>query len=338
LVRHLQAQLTEMRRDSSWDDDEIETRVFFQPEEHEVYEAVRPITAQPMPTPPVRTPRGTQPTPTMSLLAEDAFSIPSLANILEPEPPAQTIAMRRQRRSITPIQLCIASACALLGITIGGLIAFTGHSSVVAHAAPVAKPAPAIVVAPIAPAPQPVVAPVAPAAPVLIALHVDSTPAGASVMLVGEGGATTVLGTTPLDSNVDPGRDYDLLIKLDGKSPRLEHVAAASSHRISVAFEEPSPPVVHHHHAVAAAAPAIATPVWPTAAPAKGSLRITAKPPCSIAIDGKATGMITPQAAIQLAPGHHSVTLTNAEQGISLTKDVTIEADHPASLIQNFLD
>jgi hypothetical protein len=336
-----------MRRDSSWDDDEIETRVFFQPEEHDVYDNVRPVTAQPMPMPPTRTPRGTQPTPTMALLADDAFSIPSLANILEPEPPAQTIGVRRQRRSITAMQLVLASACALLGITIGGLIAFTGHSSVVANAAPVATPAPAIVVAPIAttpvpaPTPAPVVAPPPPPAPVLIALHVDSSPAGATVSLVGEGGATMVLGTTPLDSNVDPGRDYDLLIKLDGKAPRLEHVAAASSHRVNVAFDEPAQaaqPVAHHHHATVAAAPAIVTPTWPTAAPAKGSLRITAKPPCSIAIDGKPTGMVTPQAAIQLAPGHHSVTLTNAEQGISLTKDVTIDADHPASLIQNFLD
>ncbi len=326
-----------MRRDSSWDDDEIETRVFFQPEEHDVYDSVRAVTANPMPTPPERTPRGTQPRPTMSLLAEDAFSIPSLANILEPDPPAQTVAMRRQHR-VTPIQLGIASACALLGITIGGLIAFTGHSTVVAHASPVAAPAPAIVVAPITPAPVPAPKP-APvvAQPVLIALHVDSTPAAATVMLVGEGGATTVLGTTPLDSNVDPGRDYDLLIKLDGKAPRLEHVAAASSHRVSVAFDEPAPAPAHHHHAAAAVA-SIVTPTWPAAAPAKGSLRFTAKPPCSIAIDGKPTGMLTPQAAIQLAPGHHSVTLTNAEQGISLTKDVTIDVDHPTSLIQNFLD
>ncbi|HEX4450598.1 MAG TPA: hypothetical protein VH143_07000 [Kofleriaceae bacterium] len=316
-----------MRRDSSWDDDEIETRVFFQPEAHEVYDTVRPVTTRPMPAPPERTPRGTQPTPTMSLLAEDAFSIPSLANILEPDPPAPTVGMRRQRR-ITPIQLGVAAAFALLGITIGGLIAFTGHSppagTVVVHAR-----APSIVVAPIAPTPAPVVAP-----PVLIALHVDSTPAGATVMLVGEGGATTVLGTTPLDSNVDPSRDYDLLIKLDGKAPQLEHVAAASSHRISVAFDAPAP--AHHHHAAAAAS--IVTPTWSAAIPAKGSLRIAAKPPCSIAIDGKPTGMLTPQAAIQLAPGHHSVTLTNAEQGISLTKDVTIEVDHPTSLIQNFLN
>jgi hypothetical protein len=327
-----------MRRDSSWDDDELETRVFFQPEEHDVYASVRPVTANSLPTPPERTPRGTQPTPTMSLLAEDAFSIPSLANILEPELPAYTIGVRRRHR-VTPIQLVIASACALLGITIGGLIAFTGHSSVVAHAAPVVAPAPSIVVAPItpapAPAPKPAAAPVV-VQPVLIALHVDSTPTGATVMLVGEGGATTVLGATPLDSNVDPGRDYDLLIKLDGKAPRLEHVAAASSHRVSVVFDEPAPAPTHHHHAAATAS--IVTPTWPAALPAKGSLRITAKPPCSIAIDGKPTGMLTPQAAIQLAPGHHSVTLTNAEQGISLTKDVTIEVDHPTSLIQNFLD
>ena len=231
----------------------------------------------------------------------------------------------------------------VLGITIGGMIAFTGHTHV-APAAPLSTHRPSatpIVAAP----PEPAVAPIAPAMPVLVTLHVESTPPGASVMLVGDAGATTLVGTTPVDTQVDAARDYDVLVKLPEHAPRVEHVAAAASHHLVIAFEAVAPapaaiepaPVRHHREHVAPTATMVpAAPAAPVAA--KGSLRIAAKPPCSIAIDGKATGMITPQASIALSPGHHTVTLTNAEQGISLTKDVTVEAQHSTSLIQNFLD
>jgi len=305
-----------MRGDVAWDDDELETRVFFKdgPESFEIPSAaVRPLA------------RGTAPTPNVMIGELTApvgrYSIPSLADMLEPEAGANaTLAIPRQR-GIKPLHVVLASACALLGITVGALVALSGRS--VDVPAPIAVPVSHPIVAPIEPTP----APVAAAAPVLVTLHVESSPPGATVMLVGDAGATTVIGTTPVDADVDPGRDYDVLIKLADRAPRLEHVAASSSHRLAVAFDDTVP--VHHHRA---AAPAVSENL------AKGSLRITAKPPCSIAIDGRPTGMSTPQAAISLAAGHHSITLTNAEQGISLTKDVTIEADQSTSLIQNFLD
>src|SRR6185312_9352977 len=49
---------------------------------------------------------------------------------------------------------------------------------------------------------------------------------------------------------------------------------------------------------------------------ATGMLRISSKPPCAIAIDGKPSGKTTPQAALALPVGSHQVTLTNEEQGI----------------------
>jgi hypothetical protein len=326
LVCSLQVAHVEMRGD--WDDEEIETRVFFQPEADHIPAQRVPIprTLQGAIAPPVRVARGTAPTPTMIVVPEPAlderrFSIPSLA----------TIAVRRQR-TFNPLHVGLASVCALLGITIGGLIAFTGHAQVDAHAAPVrATATPIVTPAPVVVAPAPV-----PATPVLVVLHVESTPPGASVMLVGDAGATTLVGTTPVDTQVEAARDYDVLVKLPEHAPRVEHVGAASSHHVVIAFDAaaPEPTIaapVHHHHVAAA-------PVASTSAAVKGSLRIAAKPPCSIAIDGKSTGMVTPQASIALTAGHHTVTLTNAEQGISLTKDVTIEADHATSLIQNFLD
>ncbi|HEY1812594.1 MAG TPA: hypothetical protein VGG74_09635 [Kofleriaceae bacterium] len=313
-----------MRGDLDWNDDtDIETRVFFQPEDE-----LEPAQRVPVPRPaPMQLPeasssmrfaRGTSPTPTMraqnEMVDDRRYSIPSLANILEPQASVETFAVRRQSR-FSPLQVGLASVCALLGITIGGLVAFTGHANVAVHAAslPTPAPAPVAVVAPV------VVA--APVAPALVTLRVESSPAGASVMLVGEAGATTLVGTTPVATLVEGARDYDVLVKLADHAPRIEHVAAGSTHQVAINFDAAAPAVaaapVHHH--------------------AKGKLRVGAKPPCSIAIDGRPTGMVTPQASIALPAGHHTVTLTNAEQGIRVTKDVVIQADQPTSLIQNFL-
>ena len=67
-----------------------------------------------------------------------------------------------------------------------------------------------------------------------------------------------------------------------------------------------------------------------------GMLRISSKPPCAIAIDGKPSGKTTPQAALSLPVGHHQVTLTNEEQGIQLTTEVAIDAAKPTSIVQDF--
>jgi len=313
-----------MRGGLAWDDDEIETRVFFKAEPDSLEEALPQLA------------RGTAPNPNVMVADLTApmgrYSIPSLANMLEPEP---TMSVPRQRTGLAPIHIVLAVACALLGITAGALIALTDRTTIEPHPMPAPIAAPHPIVAPIEPAPAPAPAPAPVAVPALVDLHVESTPAGATVMLVGDAGATTVVGTTPVDVQVDPARDYDVLVKIADRAPRLEHVTAASNHHVAIAFDQPAAepavaaaPVARPHHDHAAASEEVA----------KGSLRIASKPPCSIAIDGHATGMTTPVAAIPLTPGHHSITLTNAEQGISLTKDVTIEADHSTSLIQNFLD
>jgi hypothetical protein len=86
---------------------------------------------------------------------------------------------------------------------------------------------------------------------------------------------------------------------------------------------------VHHHHDAPASAP-----VAPTAG--LGKLAISSKPPCSIVIDGKDTGLVAPQRAIELAAGKHEVTLINAEEGIHLTAEVAITADRSTQLIRDF--
>jgi hypothetical protein len=89
-------------------------------------------------------------------------------------------------------------------------------------------------------------------------------------------------------------------------------------------------PVAHHaHHAVAAA------PVAHAAA-GNGILKVSAKPVCKIIIDGKGTGLSTPQIAIRLPAGHHNITLVNADEGVHLTTGVDIAAGRATPLIQDF--
>jgi hypothetical protein len=84
----------------------------------------------------------------------------------------------------------------------------------------------------------------------------------------------------------------------------------------------PTPtPIAHHSHHAAAGS---------------GTLAVSAKPPCSIVIDGKATGLVSPQRSISLSAGTHEVTLINAEEGIHLTAEVTVTADKATQLIQDF--
>jgi hypothetical protein len=68
----------------------------------------------------------------------------------------------------------------------------------------------------------------------------------------------------------------------------------------------------------------------------KGVLMVASKPPCQISIDGKSTGLTTPQRSIELSAGTHKVTLTNAEAGIKKTIAVKITAGKPTKLIQDY--
>jgi hypothetical protein len=65
-------------------------------------------------------------------------------------------------------------------------------------------------------------------------------------------------------------------------------------------------------------------------------LMISAKPPCDILIDGKSTGLATPQRAISLPPGAHAITLVNSQNGIKKTIAVKVEAKKSTKLIKDF--
>jgi eukaryotic-like serine/threonine-protein kinase len=76
--------------------------------------------------------------------------------------------------------------------------------------------------------------------------------------------------------------------------------------------------------------------VAPVVEPTVGFLTITATPVCDVLIDGKSIAARTPVKKLELAPGHHAVTLINEEHGIKETSDVMIEAGKDTSLRQSF--
>ncbi|MBV8756355.1 MAG: PEGA domain-containing protein [Deltaproteobacteria bacterium] len=68
-----------------------------------------------------------------------------------------------------------------------------------------------------------------------------------------------------------------------------------------------------------------------------GTLMVSSKPPCQIWIDGKDTGLTTPQRSMSLPAGSHHVTFVNSEQNITKTVGVKITAGESTKLIQNLL-
>ena len=68
-----------------------------------------------------------------------------------------------------------------------------------------------------------------------------------------------------------------------------------------------------------------------------GVLMIASKPPCEIYVDGKATGLTTPQKAIALPAGTHKITFVNSAESIKKTVSVSITADKSTKLIQDLM-
>ena len=68
----------------------------------------------------------------------------------------------------------------------------------------------------------------------------------------------------------------------------------------------------------------------------EGTISVSSKPSCEILIDGKSTGMTTPQRAIAVPLGKHKVTLVNADIGVKKTLTVVVKAGEPATVVQDF--
>jgi hypothetical protein len=209
----------------------------------------------------------------------------------------------------------------------------------------------------------------------LVDVRIDSKPSGATVMLV-DNGKTSFLGSTPLATSLDPSRKYDVIFTAPGRPTQMAPLDPSKTSRLDVtlsraksgqrAKKEPSAPLgdsfidkslapkpetkVAAPKAEPKAEPAKAEPkkldkavVEPkvekkVAAPAgEGTLMVSSKPPCEIIIDGKPTGLTTPQRSIPLSAGVHKVTFVNTAEGIKKTVSVSINADQSTKLIQDLM-
>ncbi len=74
------------------------------------------------------------------------------------------------------------------------------------------------------------------------------------------------------------------------------------------------------------------------AAKGEGTLSLGAKPPCEIFIDGRNTGLKTPQREIKLPAGKHKITLLNNEFGIKESFPIEIKANETAKMVKDFSD
>jgi hypothetical protein len=191
----------------------------------------------------------------------------------------------------------------------------------------------------------------------LVDVRIDSTPSGATVMLV-DRGKTQYVGNTPVNATVDASREYDLVFTYPNKPTQVEHLNAKATHRIAVtlgaaasATKAPKPIDSAPRHVEKPSAEPAPAPVKkasvepaPVKKPARaaeplgeGMLMISSKPPCEIVIDGRSTGLTTPQRAIPLPVGSHKVTLVNNEKDIKKTVSVQITANTTEKIIEDLM-
>ncbi len=253
----------------------------------------------------------------------------------KPKPPDQTAALTHRIARYDARRPLLVGAIVLGSVAIGlsiYKIARSGHAGSIAASVAMAKPPPKpIVVEPLAPAPPPAPAPAPlpiapPPKPALVDVTFDSRPAGATVTVGG-----SVAGTTPISLAIDPAKEVDATFALDGQAPKTVHVDPHTMKHVTVelAVVEPDP--------VPAPAPAARAAAPHRHAAGSGTLMISTKPPCDIAIDGASTGLIAPQRSIKLAAGHHTLTLTNRQQHVKKTVGVDIAANQATRVIKDFM-
>lgn len=188
-----------------------------------------------------------------------------------------------------------------------------------------------------------------------------SEPKGASVSLIADGLAQE-LGVSPVEHRLDPRKRYEVMFEKDGYVTVTKPVEISGSSVISVAgtlsrarvasvSPKPLPPVSRKNPGGSLTTPGTVSPK-PTNVPveriverpkpapsgAKGTLLLSAKPPCKIFINGRDTGKMTPQRKIELPVGNHRITLVNNEHGIKDSFSVKIKADTATKSIKNFTD
>jgi hypothetical protein len=200
----------------------------------------------------------------------------------------------------------------VLGVAATAIIAWPRGGAV----AP-ATPAPVAAVAP-APAPQPAVTPAPVAAAPTVAPIVTPAP---------------VVTPAPAPVAAEPVAAEPVAAEPVAAEP----VAAEPVAPAPVAERAPARPARTRPAAPAPARQPARVASKPAPAPTGGAalLMIGSKPPCDIVVDGKRTGLTTPQRALKLTPGPHKVTLVNKQYGISESFTVTAKAGAPVKVVKD---
>jgi len=240
------------------------------------------------------------------------------------------------RRLALPMALLVLVG-ALLGAYValdrGGKLRHRSVAASVASAA-IAPVAAAVVPAPVA-APEVGPSEASPGSPALVDVRIDSTPSGATVMLV-DRGRTQLVGNTPVVAAVDASREYDLVFTYASKPTQVEHLDPRTTRRVAVALDRRA--------AVARAGDDV--PPAPVSRPdriaagsarGEGTLMISSKPPCAIVIDGKPTGLFTPQRSIALPAGIHTIALIHREPAVEKIITVQITANAAEKVIEDLM-
>ncbi|HEY4182120.1 MAG TPA: PEGA domain-containing protein [Kofleriaceae bacterium] len=219
-----------------------------------------------------------------------------------------------------------------------------------------------------APVEQKIAAPVeqkietpAPSKQALVDVRIDSTPSGAEVTLV-DHGKTTFLGSTPISASVDPSKTYEVMLSYPNKPSKMEKLDPKTTQHLAVSFGKGAPiaetakpaPAMKHVEAttpkteVASAKPAKVEKTEPKAEKSEpkaeaaseggeGVLMLGSKPPCEIWVDGKDTGLMTPQRAMKLPVGKHSIKLASPDGEHNKMLSIDIKADKPTKVIEDLL-
>ncbi len=232
---------------------------------------------------------------------------------------SKTLRVPAPRSSKPSTWLRTAGIGAIFVAGIGAGVGFAIHSSAPANSqvAPTAAPAP-VAVAAVSPA---AAAPIPAAAPVVAPLNettAEQTTLAAAVKVELPPVAVKVPPTQanmPVVTSLAPEPAPEPAKKAKAKSsPRTKRV-------IEVEKTERTRSVIDTGDKAKAADP--------------GVLMLAAKPPCQIRIDGKTTGLTTPQRVLKLSPGKHRITLTNQEHQIRDSFKVSIVSGKKTRIVRD---
>ncbi len=198
-----------------------------------------------------------------------------------------------------------------------------------------------------------------------VVVQIKSNPQG-EAFLIRDDGQREVIGPTPATLPLNPKYSYKVEVKAEGyqtwvqpsqftgdEPVRLEAVLKRINAR-TLPKERitpkptprprpyPKPKPKHDTVAVKPPQPKPKPKPKPTPPPvprplAMGTLLVNSNPWTKIFIDGRDTGLTTPQKRIPLPAGRHSITLKNAKFNVNQVIQVTIRPGQPTKVIRNFL-